>query len=265
MHQRVNILGVGVSAIDMALALDAIDGWIEDRSATFVCIRDVHGIMASQHDEAYRAIHSRAGMVTPDGMPVVWAARMMGYRHVRKVSGTDLMAAVCERSISRGHRHFLYGGAPGVADELAAALERRFAGVRIVGTHSPPFRPLGEAESAEMIRMINRTEADIVWVGLGSPKQEYWMAEQVGKIAAPVLIGVGAAFDFLSGHVSRAPVWMQRSGLEWLYRLASEPRRLWRRYLVTTPRFIPLVLMQIMGLRKYPEIADDASRADSAR
>ena len=111
MHQRVNILGVGVSAIDMALALDAIDGWIEDRSATFVCIRDVHGIMASQHDEAYRAIHSRAGMVTPDGMPVVWAARMMGYRGVRKVSGTDLMAAVCERSISRGHRHFLYGGA----------------------------------------------------------------------------------------------------------------------------------------------------------
>ena len=264
MHQRVNILGVGVSAIDMALALDAIDGWIEDRSSTFVCIRDVHGIMASQHDEAYRAIHSRAGMVTPDGMPVVWAARMMGYRHVRKVSGTDLMAAMCERSISRGHRHFLYGGAPGVAEGLAAALEQRFPGVRIVGTHCPPFRPLTEEEDSDIVRLIDESGADIIWVGLGSPKQERWMDEHVGRISAPVLIGVGAAFDFLGGNVKRAPVWMQRSGLEWLHRLASEPRRLWRRYLAVTPRFIPLALMQVLGLRKYPVIADNAAGADSA-
>lgn len=237
----VTILGVRVDALDMPRALGTIDGWIAAREQHYVCIRDVHGVMACQTDHALRRIHAEAGMVTPDGMPLVWLSRRHGHPGTNRVCGPDFMLELCDHSRDRGYRHFLYGGAPGVVEDLKANLESRFPGLCIAGTYSPPFRPLTEQEDAEVVDMINAARPDIVWVGLSSPKQEYWMSAHKGRIDAAAMIGVGAAFDFHAGRQKRAPAWMQRSGLEWSYRLMSEPRRLWRRYLVMAPRFLMLL------------------------
>ena len=171
-------------------------------------------------------------------MPLVWLSRARGFGYVNRVYGPDLMLALCERSLSKGYRHFLYGGAPGVPEKLAENLKRRFPGLDVVGTYSPPFRPLTHEEDERVVRMINEAGPDIVWVGLSTPKQERWMAGHIGRLEAPVLIGVGAAFDFHSGVKRQAPRWMQRSGLEWLFRLLTEPRRLWRRYLIYNSLFV---------------------------
>jgi len=249
--QRVNILGVGVSALNMALALEIIEGWIEHREPHYVCVTGVHGVMESQRDENLRRIHNRAGLVTPDGMPLVWLSRLKGFRHVERVYGPDLMLALCERSAAKGYRHFFYGGAEGVPEQLASVLQKRFPGLQVAGTFSPPFRPFTPEEDEQIIQMINEAAPDIVWVGLSTPKQERWMAEHVGRLVAPVLIGVGAAFDFHTGRKPQAPRWMQRAGLEWLFRLLTEPRRLWRRYLINNPLFVALVVLQALGVRRY--------------
>jgi len=248
---RTNILGVGVSAVNMTMALEIMDGWIARREAHYVCVTSVHGVMESQRDERLRHIHNSAGLVTPDGMPLVWLSRLRGFRHVERVYGPDLMLALCQWSVSRGYRHFLYGGEVGVPEQLAAALQRRFPGLRVVGTWSPPFQPLTVEQDEQIVAAINAAGPDIVWVGLSTPRQERWMAAHVGRVAAPLLIGVGAAFDFLAGRKRQAPRWMQRSGLEWLFRLASEPRRLWRRYLASVPAFLFLSALQASGLRRY--------------
>lgn len=249
--RRVNILGVGVSAIDMELALAEIERWISAREPHYVCVTGVHGVMESQTDEGLRAIHNAAGLVTPDGMPLVWLSRWRGQRHVRRVYGPDLMLALCERSVARGWRHFLYGGSDGVAELLAERLRARFPGIAVAGTWSPPFRPETPVEDAALAERVAEAAADIVWVGLGTPKQERWMSAHAGRLAAPVLIGVGAAFDFHAGLKAQAPKWMQRGGLEWLFRLLSEPRRLWRRYLVNNPRFVWRIALQKAGVRRY--------------
>jgi N-acetylglucosaminyldiphosphoundecaprenol N-acetyl-beta-D-mannosaminyltransferase len=235
----------------MEQALAVIGGWIEDRSPHYVCVRDVHGIVRSQHDEELRRIHNRAGLVTPDGMPLVWLCRSRGHRRVERVYGPDLLLAACEASLGRGWRHFLYGGAEGIAGRLASRLRERFPGLAIVGTYTPPFRPLTAEEDREVIEQIERSHADIVWVGLSTPKQEEWMAVHVERVAAPVLIGVGAAFDFHSGLKKQAPKWVQGSGMEWFFRLVTEPRRLAKRYLINNPTFLALVAGQLLGLRKY--------------
>ena len=247
---RANILGVGVSALNMTMALEVIEGWIERREPHYVCVTGVHGVMESQRDENLRRIHNRAGLVTPDGMPLVWLSRLKGFRHVERVYGPDLMLALCERSAAKGYRHFFYGGAEGVPEQLASVLQKRFPGLQVAGTFSPPFRPLTPEEDDQIIQMINEAAPDIVWVGLSTPKQERWMAEHVGRLTAPVLIGVGAAFDFLTGRKPQAPRWMQRAGLEWLFRLLTEPRRLWRRYLTNNPLFVALVVLQALGVRR---------------
>ncbi len=248
---RVNILGVGVSAINMTMALQIIEGWVAHRESHYVCVTGVHGVMESQRDESLRQIHNQAGLVTPDGMPLVWLSRFKGFRYVDRVYGPDLMLALCEHSVEEGYRHFFYGGAEGVPEQLAAVLQKRFPDLQVVGTFSPPFRPLTPHEDEQITRMINMSNPDIVWVGLGSPKQEYWMADHRARLTAPVLIGVGAAFDFLTGRKLQAPRWMQRAGLEWLFRLLTEPRRLWRRYLINNPLFVALVVLQALGLRRY--------------
>lgn len=250
--ERVNVLGVGVSAINMTQALAIIDEWIVRREAHYVCVTGVHGVMESQGDGSLRRIHNAAGLVTPDGMPLVWLSRLEGFRHVERVYGPDLMLALCERSVSEGYRHFLYGGAEGVPERLATSLQRRSPGLEIVGTYSPPFRPLTEQEDEWIVQMINKANPDIIWVGLSTPKQERWMAAHVGRLTAPVLIGVGAAFDFHASLKKQAPRWMQRSGLEWFFRLVSEPRRLWRRYLLGNPRFVVNVILQRTGMRHFP-------------
>jgi len=251
-YPRVNILGVGVSAINLDMAIKSIDDWIQKQESHYICVRDVHGVMESQRDREIRHIHNHAGLVTPDGMPLVWLCRLKGHAHVERVYGPDLMLALCEHSLHQGYRHYFYGGVDGVPELLAQRLRQRFPGLQIVGTISPPFRPLTEEEDIEIVKEINQKSPHVIWVGLSTPKQEYWMASHIGKINAPVLIGVGAAFDFLAGIKKQAPRWMQRSGLEWLFRLGMEPRRLWRRYLINAPIFIVFILLQSLGLRKYP-------------
>ena len=247
---RVNVLGVGVSAINMTQALQTIDGWIERRERHYICVTGVHGVMESQRDETLREIHNDAGLVTPDGMPLVWLSRLNGYRHVERVYGPDLMLECCAMSVSKSYRQFLYGGADGVPEKLAERLRERFPGLQIVGTYSPPFRPLLESEDEEIVRRINTAEPDFVWVGLSTPKQERWMAEHLGRLQAPVMIGVGAAFDFHAGLKKQAPRWMQRNGLEWFFRLLMEPRRLGRRYIVNNPLFVWNILLQHAGTRR---------------
>ena len=241
---RVDVLGVQVSAINMELALAAFDGWITEGQREYVCVSGVHGVMESRRDDRLRAIHNRAGLVTPDGMPLVWWSRWSGLRQTRRVYGPDLLLACAERSLATGYRHFFYGGGAGVADLLADRLTRKFPGLAVAGTYTPPFRPLTAAEDDEIVTRINLSGADIVWVGLSTPKQEYWMAEHVGRLDAPILVGVGAAFDFHAGLKAQAPRWMQHNGLEWLFRMATEPRRLGARYLRNNPEFLWLAMQQ---------------------
>jgi N-acetylglucosaminyldiphosphoundecaprenol N-acetyl-beta-D-mannosaminyltransferase len=249
--ERANILGVGVSAVDMSAALAQISAWIGRGEAKYVCVTGVHGVIESQLDEGIRNVHNRAGMVVPDGMPLVWLSRWQGFKHVDRVYGPDLMLAACEISLHTGWRHFLCGGAPGVAEQLAERLQSRFPGLQIAGAYTPPFRALTHAEERELIDAVQSSGADIVWVGISTPKQERWMAELVAPLAGPVLIGVGAAFDFNAGLKRQAPRWIQRSGLEWLFRLCMEPRRLWRRYFRNNSYFLWLLLLQALGVREF--------------
>jgi N-acetylglucosaminyldiphosphoundecaprenol N-acetyl-beta-D-mannosaminyltransferase len=247
---RINILGVHVSAINMDQALEAVNHWVVNRESHYVCVTPAHVIMDCYWDPQLRPILNNSGLTTPDGMSAVWLLKWHGFRHVSRVCGTDLMREVFRISESKGWRHFLYGGAPGVADILAAQLQSRFPKIHIAGTYSPPFRRLTEDEDRAVVERINASRADIVWVGISSPRQDTWMAQHLGKINAPVMIGVGAAFDFLSGRKRQAPRWVQRAGMEWLFRLASEPRRLWRRY-AQYPLFIALVIFQAIGITRY--------------
>ena len=237
--ERADILGVCVSAINMEDAVALIEHRIATRTPTFVCITSVHGIIESLGHPRLRKIHNDAGLVTPDGMPQVWMSRWLGFDRTRRVYGPDLdlMRTLSALSVSRGYRHFYYGGDHGVADRLKQTLIRSYPGLQVVGTLTPPFRPLSPEEDDAVIAQINAAKPDIVWVGLSTPKQEFWMAAHVGRLDAPVLIGVGAAFDFLAGIKKRAPRWIRRSGLAWLFRLLQEPRRLWRRYFTIVPQF----------------------------
>jgi N-acetylglucosaminyldiphosphoundecaprenol N-acetyl-beta-D-mannosaminyltransferase len=244
--ERVPVLGVGVSAVDLGQAVETILGWIAGREAHYVCVTPAHAVMDCYHDPRLLPIFNGSGLTVPDGMSLVWLLRLKGHRHVGRVYGPDLMLAACQASVPLGHRHFLYGGAPGVAEELAARLQGQVPGLRVAGVYAPPFRELSLEEERQAVSRIDESRADIVWVGLSTPKQERWMAAHLGRIDAPVMIGVGAAFDFLSGSKPQAPRWMQRSGLEWLFRLLSEPRRLWPRYR-QYPKFVALVLREMVS------------------
>ena len=246
---RARIMGVNVSAITMADALGAVEGWIAQRACNYVCITGVHGVIESQSDPGLMAIHEHAGMATPDGMPLVWMARKLGHGRTERVYGPDLMLRLTELSAQKGYRQYYFGGAPGLAERLRDRLTARFPGLAVVGTFSPPFWPSSAEEDEEIVRMINAARPDIVWVGLSTPKQEYWMAAHLDRIEAPVMIGVGAAFDFLAGTKRQAPAWMQKRGLEWLFRLLSEPRRLWRRYGKIVPQFMLGASLQLLRQR----------------
>jgi N-acetylglucosaminyldiphosphoundecaprenol N-acetyl-beta-D-mannosaminyltransferase len=237
---RVDILGVGVSSINLDDAVETIERWIGERSRNYVCITGVHGVMESRRDECLRRIHNEAGMVTPDGIPLVWLSRLLGKHRTERVYGPDLMRRMTAVSSRRGYRQFYYGGSEGVADKLKQVLVNAHPALEVVGAVCPPFRELTPEEDEVVVEAINEARPHIVWVGLSTPKQEFWMAEHLGRIAAPVMVGVGAAFDFLAGTKRQAPRWMRRSGLEWLFRLCSEPRRLWRRYAYIVPGFIIL-------------------------
>lgn len=247
-----NVLGVKVSAINLDLAATAMVKALEQKVKGYICVTGVHGVSEARCDPAFRHILNQAFLNTPDGMPMVWMGRLQGRTQMGRVYGPDLMLRLCEVSGVRGFTHFFYGGAPGVAEELKRRLEERFPGLRIVGTYTPPFRPLTPAEEAELARQVSRVKPDVFWVGLSTPKQEKFMAQYWQKLEATLFVGVGAAFDFHAGRTRQAPRWMQRSGLEWFFRLCCEPRRLWKRYLKNNPLFVFRALGQLSGLKQYP-------------
>lgn len=245
---RYNVLGVGVSALTLDLARDLVLSVRGRLRVGYICVTTVHGLGEARSDPAFRQILNASWLTTPDGMPLVW----LGPPGVERTYGPDLLLAVCDAGRAVGLTHYFYGGNPGVAEELKARLCARFPGLAVVGTYTPPFRPLTTGESAALRADLTRTRPDVVWVGLSTPKQERFMADYAPLLDAGVLIGVGAAFDFHSGRVRQAPRWMQRSGLEWFFRLCTEPRRLGPRYLKTNPLFVLRVLAQKLGLRRYP-------------
>ena len=245
------VLGIPLALTSYDEMMDWMDGRVRARDHVFLCAAAVHLVMVAQEDPEVREAVLSHDLVLPDGVPLVWAQRALGHREASRVYGPDLMALYFERSVHSGVRHYLYGGrSQGALVELALSLRRRYPGVRIVGGYSPPhvsdgsstrptpFRPLTGAEEQWVADDINRSQADVVWVGIGQPKQELWMAQMRSRLEASVLVGVGAAFDFHAGLVPQAPAWMQDYGMEWIYRLAQEPRRLWPRYARYNPRFV---------------------------
>jgi N-acetylglucosaminyldiphosphoundecaprenol N-acetyl-beta-D-mannosaminyltransferase len=247
------VLGVGISVTSMDEAVETISSWIENGERKYVCCTPVHGVMESQDDEVLRRAHNQSGLTVPDGMPMVWAGRFAGAREISRVYGPDLMERVCRLASERGWRCFLYGGAPGVPEEVSDRLVERIPGLRIVGTYTPPFRPLTATESDQVTELINSSGAELVWVGISTPKQELWMAEYVNRLDPPlVLIGVGAAFDIHAGRMRKPPRWLGPVGLFWLFRLLQEPRRLWRRYLLGNLRFLGAIIRRRPFLRSGP-------------
>ena len=261
-NDRVNVLGVGISPVNLDIAEDLIFNAIDSGQQGYVGVTGVHGVSEAQIDSRFKDILNNALINTPDGMPMVWYARLYGFEKVSRVYGPDLMLNICARSVDRKVKHFFYGGGEGVADLLKEKLEKKFPGIEIVGTYTPPFRPLTNDEEIEVRNLINNSGAHCVWVGLSTPKQEKFMSGFLNRFGAnesgdsslkgsKVFFGVGAAFDFHAGLIPQAPNWMQQSGLEWLYRLYKEPKRLWKRYLKNNPLFLFRALLQIFGVKKY--------------
>ncbi len=244
------VLGVRVNAIQIPQAISVMEKWIRVRSGTqFVAVTGMHGVMEAQDNPQFKAILSKAGLVVPDGMPLVWVGRWRGFVMPRRVYGPELLDTFCKATGNR-YRHFFYGGAPNVPELLATKLRQQH-GIQVAGTYSPPFRHLTAEEEQEVVRMIQSALPDVLWVGLSTPKQEKWMWAFHNRLNVPVMVGVGAAFDFCTGRVKQAPAWMREHGLEWLFRLVSEPRRLWRRYLIYGSQFIWNVNLEILRLKKF--------------
>jgi N-acetylglucosaminyldiphosphoundecaprenol N-acetyl-beta-D-mannosaminyltransferase len=248
---RANVLGVGVHAIDMAAAAGLIDSAIAEGRKGYVCLTGVHGVMEAQRDDGFLEILNDALVVAPDGMPMVWVGRSQGFPQMRRVYGPDLMLEVCKQSVTNGTTHFLYGGNQGVAEKLRNNLNQWYPGIRIVGIHTPPFRPLFPRERMEIKHRIAQLRPDIIWVGMSTPKQERFMAENIEHFSCGVMIGVGAAFDIHTGNLKDAPQWIKSSGLQWAHRLSQEPSRLWKRYLINNPAFLYGITLQMAGLRRY--------------
>lgn len=236
--QRLSVIGVGVNVLTWEKALNQINTWAIERQSKYVCITNVHAVVTASKEPDFGAVTAQADLVTPDGAPVAWMMRKLGASGQARINGPDLMWKYCELSERSGMQSiFLYGSTPETLALLQVKLKEAFPGLQIAGAYSPPFRPLSSEEDAEVVDMINASGAGTVWVSLGCPKQELWMAAHRGRIHA-VMVGVGAAFDYHAGTIQRAPHWMRNAGLEWLHRLASEPRRLARRYFVTNTLFV---------------------------
>jgi N-acetylglucosaminyldiphosphoundecaprenol N-acetyl-beta-D-mannosaminyltransferase len=250
----VDVLDVPLALTDYTRTLTWMDEVVARRTRGYVCVCNVHTVMASREDPELRSALVASSFNVPDGQPLVWAINSLGHSLAARVYGPELMSRACSHAAQRGHRFYLYGGRnQGALVQLALNLRQRHPGVRIVGGYSPPHRPLTPEERDAVADEINRSRADVVWVGIGVPKQEKWMAEMRPLLDAPMLIGVGAAFDFHAGLVPQAPNWIQEAGLEWAYRLAHEPRRLWRRYLRYNPRFLSAFARQLAEHRRLPQ------------
>src|SRR5437870_5836009 len=244
--EKINALGVSISVIDQDRAREILFDAVRSGRRGYVTVTGVHGVMEAQDDPDFRAILNNALLTTPDGMPMVWMGRLQGQANIARVYGPDLVLNLCQHSRTENFSHFFYGGTAGVADELARQLQQRFPGLTIAGTYSPPFRPLYRDELSDLQHRVEQTRPDFFWVGLSTPKQERFMAEHLDLLPqTKIMIGVGAAFDLLTGRVKQAPRWMQQSGLEWLFRLSQEPPRLSKRYLINNPCFAIRVAAQL--------------------
>ncbi|MGG4034110.1 WecB/TagA/CpsF family glycosyltransferase [Paenibacillus cisolokensis] len=231
------ILGSKISAIGFTRTIDTIQEWIQQKKSKYVCICNTHSLVTAKKDKEFREALDRSDICTPDGMPLVWALRKLGYKDQDRVDGPNLMLELCKLSKVKGYKIYLYGSTNETLDKLEKKLLDLYPGVNIVGKHSPPFRKLNASEEEAVVKLINSSEPDIVFVGLGCPKQEVWMLQNKDRING-IMIGVGAAFDFISGNIKRAPKRMQNLGLEWLYRLMFNPRKLWKRYVYNNPLYI---------------------------
>ena len=249
--ERANVLGIGVHAVNLESSAEIIEAAVDANRKGYVCVTGIHGVMEAQRNAAFRTALDEAMLVVPDGVPTVWVGRLQGHDKMGRVFGPDLMREICRRSVASGHTHFLYGGTPGVVEELKQNLEGWFPGVRIIGTHTPPFRPLSAAEREALERQLLELAPDYFWVGLSTPKQERFMADSFGSFHCKVMLGVGAAFDFHTGRVKDAPDWIKKSGLQWLHRLCQEPSRLWKRYLISNSGFLIRIVFQLAGAQRY--------------
>jgi len=254
---KINVLGVPVDATNIDDVMAAVDAKIAAGEKGYITVTGVHGIMESVRSPHVLEAHRKAWLVVPDGMPLVHIGRLLhGHRTMRRCFGPDLMERLLAHSVPKGYTHFLFGGNKGVAQSLKAKLEERFPGLRIVGAYTPPFRPLNAEERAELARAVDRLKPNFFWVGLSTPKQELFMHQFLPLLSTNIMLGVGAAFDYHNGHLKRAPRWMQLLALEWLYRLMSEPRRLWKRYLINNPLFLFNFFLQVCGIKKYAKNSD---------
>jgi N-acetylglucosaminyldiphosphoundecaprenol N-acetyl-beta-D-mannosaminyltransferase len=240
-----DVIGTPIDALNWDEAVQRIAAWSRDRVGRVVCICNVHSVVTAKQDAEFASAVRAADMATPDGAPIAWMLRWLGEKSQPRINGPDLMLKFCDHAAATGASVFLYGGTQQTLSLLVERLRKDFPGLEVAGSYSPPFRTLTAAEDEAIVDVINRSGAGVVWVGLGCPKQEKWMISHRGRIKA-VMIGVGAAFDYHAGTITRAPSWMQRSGLEWLHRLLSEPRRLWRRYLITNTLFIWYAFNQLI-------------------
>jgi N-acetylglucosaminyldiphosphoundecaprenol N-acetyl-beta-D-mannosaminyltransferase len=251
-HPHADVLGVRVSAVNMGRALSLADRWIAALDPGYICASSVHGVMEAQSDSELMGVFNRAFLNIPDGMPMTWIGRLQGHYQMNRVFGPDFMAAMCALSVQRGYRNFLYGGKPGVVQELTDKLLQQFPGLQIVGMYTPPFGTLTLEQETELLNQIEESKPHILWVGISTPKQEHFMAKYFERLKVPLAVGVGAAFDFHSGHLRDSSEWIKRAGLQWLHRLTQDPRRLWRRYFYSIPAFIWHIGWQFSGLRRYP-------------
>ena len=243
------VLRTHIHAVDIEQVTQIFERWItRGEGSHYVAVCNVHVIMEAYNNDTFCQVLSSADLAVPDGMPLVWVARRRGFPLRRRVYGPDLFLEFCQTTAAKGYRHFLYGGHPGVPELVAARLKDQGPGLQIAGTYSPPFREHSEGEQRDVIDRINRSGADVLWVALGCPKQELWMYENRNRLNVPVIVGVGQAFDIVAERVRQAPVWAQNRGLEWAFRLANEPRRLWHRYLVYNTQFIYYSVLELLGL-----------------
>ena len=247
---RANVVGVGIHAVTLQDAVELLESAIASGNKGYVCVTGVHGVMEARRSESFRGLLDRALLVVPDGMPTVWLGQLQGHK-IGRVFGPDLMWTLCRRSVEHHMTHYLYGGKPGVVNTLRAVLEAHFPGIQVAGSFTPPFRMLTDGEQARFVDELSRVKPDVIWVGLGTPKQERFMAEMIDRLDCTLMIGVGAAFDIHTGNLRDAPDWAKRAGLQWLHRLGQEPRRLWKRYLVNNSAFVWNAALQLSGLRRY--------------
>lgn len=246
-----NILGVRVHSVNIPLVLSKIYELINKSQKGYITVTGVHGIMECQRSLKVKAAHNHSFLTVPDGMPLVYIGKFFGYSKIARCYGPDLMMAVMEASVAKRYTHFFYGGKDGIAQKLKHMMKSKFPGIKIVGTYTPPYRPLSEEEKKELVEKVHQLGPNIIWVGLSTPKQEIFMQEYLPLLDTNLMIGVGAAFDFHTGQIKTAPTWLQKMALEWLYRLIQEPSRLWKRYMLNNPLFLWKFALQVLKIKKY--------------